>query len=638
MDDFGATNMKTAGACVALAAVACAYEDNVAGFLALLGPGGELLQADHRPQSWPPSYMLGRDAAGNVLLAIAGTTNVTQAYGHVLGSFAESSDAIGVPVNGQWASVADLLNLEFGDKIPSPPAGKLLIAGHSYGAAVGHLLARRYAAAFGPGKVQLLTFGEPKALYGGATTAAPAAHWRVVSPADAVVPLPPATWEWLLLSAAGGGLFASTLADWTHYGERQELNWDGAINAPTPGPDVPPAWVSYSPIESHQLRNYYGRLRQLAARQEYPGASFQALSVAFTTLTGNPVQVVPPSLPAVVPQDDGDPIRPPMRAPDELFPATSPGVTPMAATPLTGGIPYKVSVKINAGPSGFTENYWVYITEDATAPHDLAAAWTANLLGDRKQIMSSNAEIIGFTVSNADTERDGVPYSGDKFNCGPGDVPGKMAHVDTGWLLNVTGLKGDPHTQRIYRAVPNIMLPGDTANPNALSVYPNAVTRFAKQLQTRLSTTYSNATVSQLGTLTPAVRTFAKTGLAGRRDLAQSVTENGSGYIVLTMGPDAQNLFVGDKIHLYAKRHKCIRGLSGDATIMQKVENDTTKAYTTDKRICCGNTLLAQVQVRVQRREAAYIAVAKVSINKLSDRDTGKAINGSRGRRSRKCC
>jgi hypothetical protein len=184
-----------------------------------------------------PGYALfvGNNTA---LLVVAGTTTAAEWLGHA-GSFLSPAIDRNVPLRGlglsavsmgYWQSVADVLYPIVNGEIATMFNGLLQITGHSYGAAVAHILARRFANARpSPGIIHLMTFGEPRAYDGRAAVREPDYHARIIATAvpfsaddrlgvDPVTRVPPGLWTLArigpLISAAK---YYFDLA-WGHFG------------------------------------------------------------------------------------------------------------------------------------------------------------------------------------------------------------------------------------------------------------------------------------------------------------------------------------------------------------------------------------------------------------------------------------
>ena len=106
-----------------------------------------------------------------------------------------------IAVDAIWPQIELLLGPIIGDF-------EYRLSGHSLGGAVAHLLARELVQRVGSSRVQLLTFGEPRAYASdGDLTYSPLVHWRYDRSGDLVTSLPP-TW----------GRWAIALADVRHIG------------------------------------------------------------------------------------------------------------------------------------------------------------------------------------------------------------------------------------------------------------------------------------------------------------------------------------------------------------------------------------------------------------------------------------
>lgn len=263
LQDFGISQPNVIAACQQLALCAGVYQNDRANVEALLGADGEVLLWRQREGTWPPSYAFIKTSDGRYFVIIEGTTNTPQAIIHLWGSFYIRDELGGANVNGLWWINYKGLLEEVKTILPhNLPSGKLHVSGHSYGGALAHIAALDLGRSVGMQGIQLITFGEPKAITAGAVPGLPVCHWRYVSDLDPVPKLPldetlypgnfdpldPRTWSYETLT-------------WEHLGDVQVLGPGGAINTPEPPPDPYPPGVADNPVEQHFLGNYSARFR-----------------------------------------------------------------------------------------------------------------------------------------------------------------------------------------------------------------------------------------------------------------------------------------------------------------------------------------------------------------------------------------
>lgn len=184
-----------------------------------------------------PSYLLARQGS-RWMVAVRGTTNAPQWFHHFRGSTGRSYD---LPGNALVHSFHHAVEHQLFDVIRSnmPPvlAGTTVhICGHSYGASLAFLLSNRFASTTDADAVQLMTFGEPRALTNGYRGELPDPHVRWCSDRDIVTEIPPGTvnivdviapWHraitWANRLGKAGKPFSETIDNWSprswkHYG------------------------------------------------------------------------------------------------------------------------------------------------------------------------------------------------------------------------------------------------------------------------------------------------------------------------------------------------------------------------------------------------------------------------------------
>ncbi len=260
--DFGLSAADVVAACQQLAIVCGVYEDDRPAIEHMLDADGTILLWQRHTVSWPPAFSVIRTTAGHYFVTIEGTSNLNQAIIHDWGTFVRDDYFGATKCNGQWINVYVRLRDMVRDVIPKDlPAGRLHFSGHSYGGALAFLGALDFAATWGAGAAQCLTFGEPRSMEAGYSGVLPQCHWRFKSSGDPVPGLPPNGAEIAYLNALFPTRWTLTTAAWAQYGDVQTLYPGGTINQFEPPPDPLPAGVTLVPIEEHLPRNYWGRLK-----------------------------------------------------------------------------------------------------------------------------------------------------------------------------------------------------------------------------------------------------------------------------------------------------------------------------------------------------------------------------------------
>lgn len=280
------------------------YAEREAGARALLATDAQLVAWEEiEDYSWPPSWCVIRDG-NRWFITLAGTTNLRQMGGHLLGTIAVADGPGPIPSiegnviegrpNGAWAALWDTLWPDIRAKLPDDLAGhQVHLSGHSYGGALAQLFASRLMRAESA-DVQVMTFGQPRVWTKGYKGPIPEVCYLLASPYDPVFASPPsynAVWVGQLYGDVGlGGI---DVVRWQHYGEIVYLRADGA-DSPVKEqfePTLPEDWVrafragengpfretdfgvanedyrhaelvKYGLLNEHNTANYMGRVAQ----------------------------------------------------------------------------------------------------------------------------------------------------------------------------------------------------------------------------------------------------------------------------------------------------------------------------------------------------------------------------------------
>ncbi len=262
LQSFGTVTPNVVAACQHLAIAGCVYADDRSALETLLGSDGEILAFERGLVTWPPALAIVRTSAGDYHACFEGTTNLVQATTHLWGSFQRLDYFPPCTANGAWLAGYQVVQIQVDQALPpNLPPGKLHISGHSYGGAMAFLGALHQARDRGSDAVELLTFGEPRALTAGYPGVQPACHWRYASELDPVQILPPDSSLIPATDWADPLRWAFATPTWKHYGTLLTLYPGGTINREEPPPNPLPPGVTVGGVNEHLLRNYWGRLQ-----------------------------------------------------------------------------------------------------------------------------------------------------------------------------------------------------------------------------------------------------------------------------------------------------------------------------------------------------------------------------------------
>lgn len=160
---------------LALLEQACAVQavtaDNRAALETLLANsgGGTVLAFHYQSTTWPPSWSLSRQG-NDLIISVAGTANILQWFGDVIGVFAIDYPGNGCKRHSFFAAAAISVLTQMQAFFP-PDVGqcRLKIAGTSYGGAVAFLIALQWLSSFPGADVQQFGIASPKSLTTGYT-------------------------------------------------------------------------------------------------------------------------------------------------------------------------------------------------------------------------------------------------------------------------------------------------------------------------------------------------------------------------------------------------------------------------------------------------------------------------------------
>jgi hypothetical protein len=321
------------GQYVAALAISMLYANDRTSATALALALGGKLDEWVRDQATVPADFLVINGPGWSIVAVCGTTNNPQALNYIAG-YPASVNARGItpasalPVQTNWGfqDGLDGVQVQIAAAVGDRFGKRILIAGHSYGAACGFILGRRWASPDRPlCDIQLLTFGEPRSF-----TAVPPArevdwHARLVSHiesnlTDSNQPHP-GIWDPVTLLPPTGGLVSLLVPPvlwraqavgltWEHFGDPYTLTYD-TITPGTPAQVFGEFAVAFQVADAarnmiyfpvHYMRNVYlpaSKALWEEAGEPGPLAPFASFVAAYNAA----FDVLPDDLGPVTPND-----------------------------------------------------------------------------------------------------------------------------------------------------------------------------------------------------------------------------------------------------------------------------------------------------------------------------------------------
>jgi len=226
--------------------------------------GGTVLVRSFDLSSIPPVWIMVSQP-GHYYLSFGGSATTLHWAMNVTGAVPIVPVVSGPLVHGFFKRAWDTLRPLVLAQLPLPPGiGTITITGHSYGGALAQLAGNDLAGIYGSAQVDVITFGQPKAMTVGYTGVSPGRHVRVINKGDIVPYLPPAIPLGPILANPLGPILASGLSyTWRHYGTGWIMAEDGTFTLdPAEYVDgwIDPARLATSGTTTHYLNNYVGRL------------------------------------------------------------------------------------------------------------------------------------------------------------------------------------------------------------------------------------------------------------------------------------------------------------------------------------------------------------------------------------------
>lgn len=232
--------------------------------------GANLLFFSSNPTTDTPDYLV-MDDGSTMYVALGGTTNARQAFYAAMSAAAIYTEDFPVTtrlVNPFWFDMTRTTVDRFVAQ-HFPKRNRLQLVGHSYGGAACRVGARQIQAhgLYGPGEIDVMTFGEPRSMDGRFDEFDDFRHLRICMTLDPIQYFPPNIPVLATANRAAG--FAVKLGYkglaflWTHHGRRWSMPEDGGIFYQPEGLieneayNTPPAVFTYLGVPNHQMATGY---------------------------------------------------------------------------------------------------------------------------------------------------------------------------------------------------------------------------------------------------------------------------------------------------------------------------------------------------------------------------------------------
>jgi hypothetical protein len=622
-----------------LGLIAAMYRNLRAEVQSYLGNDASVESWVWRDDDWPPAYGTIRTLVGDLHVFIAGTTNLQQWSSHIYTSWGRRFPGQTGIVNGWWLDVARGILREIDAQAEDTNRNRrIILTGHSYGGAVAHLISLLLAERLGSNRVELVTFGAPKVIAPTINVPRASTHLRAISLNDPVSPVPPQIPAWLSATDAPEGTFSIGFPAYVHEGEEITLLPDGSVNNPSYSTPSPlPELVGVGVLNEHSTENYAGRLIEryrVFGPQRAPESA--ALSWLRSIFTGEqPTQQQSIFFGESVTEPDGRLVSIP-----NLGQASEP--VPMAiqpATPLTGGRVYKATVFFNGNRWGWTESVYLHTTGDV---NDLAQAdlfsFCRRYAQIRRQMLHRSYSVEAIRTSDADTDADSRMQYAPDLGLGAGlktTAPFQQPDPSRGLFYRTFDASSTISDVRILRGLPAEWDDATIENGAFVAAYASELSNLTDQLFFLMT---GRDFTAQAGTLTPCTRSYdVRPEVQQVNDIASVTQDELRRLVVIVTGANI-NYAVGQRVHLSVQRDPLIRGISGEATIVDREVVAGNTRLTLNRSAGSAGERLAILRGTLSKREVAYYAIRECVRNRLGNRNTGRAFFGTRGRRPNKRC
>jgi hypothetical protein len=328
--------------------------------------------------------------------------------------------------------------------------------------------------------------------------------------------------------------------------------------------------------------------------------------------------------------------------------------------PVVGGTFGKIVLFFNGPGFGFTESYYLNIsnaTRDFFA--DALAAGSTLVINRRNPVPSSIAimgmrvEMLGFGKHRS------RPVFAPNFNLGPSGFNVPIGPPWVGWLYSETDLSGGINGQRIFRGwSADDVIGYETKGPKLVLGLPKKVQSLQAAMNTVLGKSGTGPMGGQYTWVIPGYnRVEAGPGPPASSPLLDifSVTLNAQNRLVFTVTPVDTGITTNSRILASASRSKCIRGISGNHKVVSAPIAAGVQTITTASRFCCPGVDLTTVTGKVRNVVPVYyqyglttgavpgstavsLAPSPLMAKRTVERKVGKEFFGTRGRVSSRCC
>lgn len=303
-------------------------------------------------------------------------------------------------------------------------------------------------------------------------------------------------------------------------------------------------------------------------------------------------------------------------------------------TPLTGGTNVLVTEQYNLGTAGWSES-WIINVNDETTPLEAARALHEPMLVERQKVRPTQSVLVQVRYSRIDVNGDAIISTGGAGGTGQGNKIGTPGNPNTGWTMRMQDVSGQVRDIHLFRGWLQLSIDYETGHIG------RTVDRTAEQFMQRVANLIRGLNTDDSIGGRYVMRSFARPGSLGAvvgDAFTFSLDDNGRVKFRALATP-VLGISIGDTVKLHVQRKRCVRGLSGEYRVINKLPaSELVDEYTIDKKFCCAADDLAGITGKVMKKVVAYYRIGRATLGKLLSRKTGRPFGYSPGRRPSKCC
>ncbi len=328
--------------------------------------------------------------------------------------------------------------------------------------------------------------------------------------------------------------------------------------------------------------------------------------------------------------------------------------------PFTGGTIGRIVLFINGPGFGWSESYYLSITNETTDFFSDAFAAGALLVLNRKGVLpktlnlvAMRAEMLGFGI-----HRSQLKFA-PSFNLGPTGLDVPIGPPWVGWLYSEEDISGAITGQRIFRGWPATDVVGyEVGGPKLPMGLPKSVQKLQQSMNLILGSSGRGPGGGSYTWVIPGYnRVEAGPGPPPSSPIRNitNVTLDAMNRLMLTIDVDDPLIVKNGFVLVHTSRSKCITGVSGKSRVISVNRAGPLPVITLAKRFCCPGADLTTITGTVRNYVPVYYQYGKttaiipgsttlspnpspLSAKRTVERKVGKQFFGTAGKGKAKCC